>query len=227
MKIKINGFEEPIEFSGDKVCIVEILDRRYAGRVAASLLSKAGEEAIEPYVIWGDDEKLLEPSNVYMAVESVFALPWNNRSIINAQLAKIDALILESNSLRNKIDALAYELRREIFNASLQLGAEYDFISGWDTVKYLKAFGFGIESDSDASLFENMRKFLLMLGDIGFQKALVFAGFKQFFVSEELENLYDLQISLKIPLLSIESVADNAFYYQEDKITIDKHFLKI
>lgn len=226
MNIMVSGFERPWVVSAEKVTVVEILDKHYASRVVSSLVSEKGEEAIEPYIISDEKNPSLKPS-VLLVVPSVFDLPWGSRAIVNGQLETVRDAILHSSEARDAIDSLASKLRNEFYHVMFQFGSNYDLSNDWDAVKYLKAFGFGVEKDPEATLFENVKHFLLMLADIGLGKTLVFIGFKQFFTEKELFELYNLVISLKLSLVSIETCHDDTQYEQEVKVTIDQDLLEI
>ena len=227
MKLRINGFENPVSIVPGYVSVIEIRDVSYASRVSQSIVLGLGEDSIEPYVLWDDCEKILNISKTFCVIPSVFDLPWNDRQIANALLSKMTLLINENELIRTESESLGQYMQTTLNNLSFQMLSDYCFDTEWDVIKFLKAFGFKIDLDESDSLFDRMKKFLKLVYDVALDRVIVFIGFKQYFSQSQLSELFDLIENLKISVLSIESVCSKEIYPNEIHMTIDQHFLQI
>ena len=76
MMISFTGFEHPIDMRDSYVLALHIANQSLFARVVSALLSGQGEQASEPYTLWGDDGKELCASNVLLPIANPFDLPW-------------------------------------------------------------------------------------------------------------------------------------------------------
>jgi len=226
MKLRLAGFEEDVDILKDKVSVLEVENRILFTRVCQSLLSGKGELALEPYSIWDDDKNQLTANKVFEVIASPFNLPWTGREFGGKLYTRLEAFVLEEDDIRQKIEAFNRELTLLMLSLNIQMHSEYTFTSEWDIKKYLKAFGFGADTDFEERLLDNLIKFFEMAVDVGFKNILVFINLKQFFSKIELEELYEQVIFLGIRILLLESMHDESKYTQEKKSLIDQHFLQ-
>jgi CRISPR-associated protein Csn2 len=226
MKLHFSGFEQGIDISQSKISVLEIENKVLFTRICQSLLSERGEVALEPFVVWDDNENEVLPDKVFEVVASPFDLPWSGREFAGKLYAHLESLVFEEDELRNRIEALNRELFSSILSLNLQTSSDYAFAVEWDIRKYLKTFGFGVDVDSEDKLLDNIIKFIEMAVDVGFEKVLVFMNLKSYFGQKELETLYGQVIFLGIRVVLLEAHCDKTVFEHEEKYCIDQHFLQ-
>ena len=226
MRVTFTGFEFVFDLSPDHVEVLEIENRRLFSRVCASLISDKREEAIEPFVYWKSEAKELSTREKPLIIVDPFNLPWADKRLLGALPARINKEILEDEEARIVIDNLTRELAGRVFGLTLGMEAGYLFDVEWDTARYLKAFGFTVDSGEDGMLIDNLEEFFKLAADAAFPFPFIFINIKSFLDEKDMRTLYNVALHLGFSLLLVESNVDSSVYEMERKHRIDLQFLE-
>lgn len=226
MKISFSGFGSPVLITRSKTTTLEIQNRVLFSRVCEALISEAGEDAVEPYTFWNDDDVELKSKGQILPICDSFHLPWDDRVIINSLLARIENLLCEDEDCRSAAERDYRRLNYRFTTLALQLGSEYTFDIDWDPKRYLKSFGFRVDMGSCEMLLDKLILFLTMLEDISFERTIMFINLKIFLSNSEVERFFEHVFFSNLKVLMLESVPDSARYINEMKYTVDQDFLE-
>lgn len=224
MKLHFTQLDLFITFSGEYVSVFQIENKVLFSKIIYSFLTQVSETYQEPFVFTVNDEEV-STKDRFALVTDIVALPFQTRQTETRLHALFGELLHEDENLRSDIELLNQKMEERLAALGLQLHADYSFKIEWDTKKYLKAFDFSIENESE-TLFDNLIVFLKSFSDLSPGKVLIFVNLKSFFDKKHLERLYLEIISLNLPVLLLESVLDTWVFEAESKTTIDQHFLK-
>ncbi len=227
MILKFARFDLQIELTNEAVSTLEICDRSLFSRIVQSLLSDKGERAIEPYFFF-DEGKAIAPKGRALIIHSLPQLPVHDRSFEKALFDRLNNELhnnANADDSREKIEKLFLELNEVVKGLSLELWGSYEFSVNWNLPTYLKAFGYGLEADSDSSsLLDRCIQFFGLCVDIGFQKPLIFVNAKSFFSSLEVETLFEQAFFHGLSVLFLEPWPSDNRLSHEVKYKIDLGF---
>lgn len=213
-----------IEVLGEGVSTLEIEDRVLFARVVRSFLSEEGEYADEPYVIFGDSDKRVNPKKALHVVNTLPEVPLNDRTML-ARLVKLVAERTElDSSLHEQIQSLSSALMEATEDVIGGMRGDYCLAVKWSYEAYLKSFGLSPITYQDYSLLDNCIRLLGFCADIGDSAPVVLVNAKSFFSENELEELFDQAVFSGTRLLLLESWIDDRAFERETKTTIDQHF---
>ncbi len=226
MRLVISGFDHAVEFGATRVGSLSIENNVLFARVCQSLLSGLGEDAVEPYSLWGDDGERVRPESAFLPIVNPFELPWDERGFAGKLQRKLCDLLLEDEGLRSELELLSETARSRIHGLSLQLEGSHSFAVEWDMAKYVKAFGFGVDVSQGKTLLDSLILFIDCISDLRFEEALLFVNLRAFLSTFELQEFYDRVFYHEIPVLLL----DNAVFVRDDgyenDLVVDQHFLE-
>ena len=205
MLISFSGFDHPIVCGDANVSVVQISNRALFARICQSLISGRGEEAVEPYSVWGEDGVEVLPSRAFFPVVDVFDLPWKHKSLSGGLYKQFEKHLLMDEDDRRLIQQLNEQLKSAVAQIGFQCHGEYNFGIEWSLQRYLNAFGFGVELSPNTSLFDNLMSFIELVADTGLSETLLFVNLKTFFTEKELFELYKRLVFYGISSLLLEN----------------------
>lgn len=211
--------------SSDKVSVLEVEDRHLFARVVQSLLSERGQEANEPYQLWGDDGKAVNPKKAFLVLNALPIVPYDNKTLLSKLYARVARMVEENYELERRLQEMGQEIASVVEDVGIALWGNYCFDAAWNLEQHLKAFGFHPDCGDEESLLENCIRFLGLCADIDHTIPIATINAKMFFDRNELEELYSQALFLDIPLLLLETWHDVTHYDYERKMVIDQDFL--
>lgn len=226
MKVRFSGLMRAIELQKGSVSVLEVHNKVLFSRLCQSLSSCKGELAVEPYSVWDGENNELNPGKVLLWVGDPFNLPWEDKALIGSLRSSVEQMVLEDESVRQSIEQLSVQLQSAIAQLCFQIEGEYRFGLDWELQRYLKAFNFHVDYDTDASLLDNLIKYLDFVADVMPGKVMVFVNLKNFLEQNELQRLYERVFFRNMSVLLLESVADTLSYNHEVKYVVDQDFLE-
>lgn len=226
MKLQFTKLEEIICFSADQVVTLQIEDRQLFSRVISSLISEEGEEAIEPYRFWENDEKKISPKRAVLVINTLPALPLMDRVLLGKLYEHISSALEQDIERTETSTEISRQLIMDCENLNTMLWGTYSFNTSWSLATFLKAFCFGPSVDQSESILDNFISFFGLCADINFNKPLVLVNMKSFFNKNELEALFEQAIFYGIELLLLESWNDETQYRYERKLVVDQGFVE-
>lgn len=224
MIIKFTQLDSCLDLSAEHISVLQVENKTLFSKIVYSFTPYTNEATREPFLLL-EDKKEVSLKDKLVLVSDPIILPLQNRQIETKLHSLFDALFCEDEELRSDIESLNEAIKTRMEILGLQLQGDYGFGIEWDTKKYLKAFNFGIENESE-TLFDNLIVFLKTFSDLSPDKGLVFINLKSFFEEKHLKEFYSEIISLNLSVLLLESVQDERVFDQESKTAIDQHFLE-
>ena len=226
MKLCLSGFSQGVEIVPGAVSVLEINDRVLFSRVGQSLFSEQGEQAIEPFCLFDDDQEEISSRNAFLFITNPFDLPWSERTLIGKVIERMENMLLLDDDVRQEVESAGREVSEKVAALGFQMRSDYSFDIEWDMRKYLKAFDFGVDVDPCDPLLDNLIRFLNLAADASFDRVLVFMNLKNFLAVHELEEFYQHAVFSERRILLLENVHDDTFFEKENKMRIDQDLLE-
>lgn len=226
MRLSFSGLETGIQIDSNQVSILEVENNILFSRICQSLISEKGALSIEPYSLWSDDGFEIRPNGAMEILVDPFRLPWAERAFMNALYGRMEKELKNDESIRLEIEAVAAQLGERLSSIGLRMQSNYSFAVNWEMQKYLKAFGFSVDLEPDATLLDNLIEFLSFISDASFKKVLAFVNLKTFLSENGIERLYEQAFFYGIPLFLLENRHDCSKYERERKMHIDLELLE-
>ncbi len=226
MRVVFDGLENPILIEPGKVSVVQINNRHLFSRVYQSLRSGAGPNAIEPYMIWGEDDEQLRPNTTFIVIDTPLDLPIKHKSLGGKLYSRLQNELFEDEEARSEIQLLANAMNNRLGTLGLRLCGDYSFAVEWDPGIYLKAFNFCLEVDPDLTLLDKLIGFIDFVRDMQIEEVLLFVNLKAFLTQNEFEEFAERLFFHRIPSLILETIDFPIYSCHEEKIVIDQHFIE-
>lgn len=223
MNIRFAGSERLIVVDRGRATTLCVENKTLYARIVASVLSNAGEQAIEPYVLWEGSRGNLVPKDVFLSVVDPFNLPWGHRLLSAGLLERAESYLYEDDDIRLMLERLNNQLQNKIAGLSLQMHSEYAFALEWSMLRYLKAFGYGIDLEEGQSLFDNIMKFVSYVADSSFKGVVVFVNLGTFLSINQVKQIHERVNFLNLTILFLENrygkdvvACDEEYYIDQD-----------
>ncbi len=226
MKIRFEGMEKSITVGKEAVASLVIENKVLFTRICQSLVSNLGQQAVEPYAVWDDEDRLVKQRDLFTIVVDPFNLPWDKRAFAGKLLEKLEGFLLEDDEARYALESLNESVRSCVAGVSLRMQSDYAFGSEWDAKRYLKAFGYGVDYSIDDPLFDSVIKFLAYAADMSYAGILVFVNLSAFLLDRQLREVMEQGIFLDLRLLFIDNARTSFFSGIELKYVIDQDLLE-
>ena len=226
MKVCFSGFDNPICINEGRITTLQITNQRLFARICYSLLSGKGENALEPYTLWNDNDEALSPQTTFIPIVDPFDLPIKHRSLGGKIPSKLYCEMLRDEDMRLDLQNHHAKIGSAINTLSMQFNANYAFALEWDLARYLKAFDFKLDISDDASLLDNLINFIDLGADMAIDEVLLFINLKTFLTKKELQQFIERAFFREIKVLLLEN--QHAIIYDdlESKTTVDQHFIE-
>ena len=225
MRLVLTGLENPVEVVPGFATTLQVENEALFARIARSVTSLQGREAVEPFTLWEGDSEV-KPSSALLAAPDILNLPWDDRSLMGEVLKRIEREFLEDEDLRRAIELMDSSLAEKLLQLGFGMNSDYGFGLEWDLKRYLKFRGFGVGSRPDESLLDNLLNFLSLALDAGCKKIITFVNLKTFLTKSEVKAFFDHVFYSKMKVLLLENKHDEIVYDYERKMIVDLQFLE-
>lgn len=109
MRLAFVDLEKPVEIEPGFATTLQIENEALFARIARSILSLQGREALEPFTLWeGNGE--IRPASALIVVSDVMHLPWDDRALIGEVLNRIEREFLEDEDLRRVVGVIGQKV---------------------------------------------------------------------------------------------------------------------
>ena len=221
MKLRINGFENEIEFNQDNVNILEIKDVKCFSHLLEILNEKInGLESKEIFLLDENDKELNMSKDMYIVFD-LFNIDYNSKKVLGKLYE-----IIEGNIGKNQdfvIENMMTKIRNYLITEINELPFEFVMKQDVEIVDILKLFGLKIDSQSYNSILERVEMLIDVISTIGMAKILVIPNLKQYLSNEEILELYKYSLYNNINLLLIERSNNEKLKY-ESVLCIDNEY---
>lgn len=225
MKLKINGFENEIQFDDEHINVLTINNSKCFSHIIGILNDKInGIESNEIFLLDEKNQEIKMDKKAYIVLD-VFNIDYNSRKVLN-KIYDIIAENIEKNQ-DYKVDKMVMELRNYIIQEINELPFEFVMKSELEIPEILKLYNLKIDDVNYTSILEKVEILIDIISTLKFADILIIPNLKLFLSSEELVELYKYSLYNNIKLLLIERKSINKKLNYEKIMYIDENFDEI
>ncbi len=221
MKLKINGFDNEMDFNNDNINILEISSPKYFTNILQILNDKTnGIESNEIYLLDENNEILNMSKEMYLVFD-IFNIEYSSKKILNSLYSIIERNIKEKQDY--EIENMMVKIRNYLIEEINELPFEFTMKQELETDEILKLFGVKIDETCYSSMIERLEGLIDVIATLDIAKILVIPNLKQYLSNDELVEFYKYSMYNNIKLLVIERSNTERLEY-EKIFKIDNEF---
>lgn len=221
MRLKINGFENEINFNDENVNILEIENVKCFSHIIEVLNEKInGIESNEIYLLDDNKDELNMSKEMYIIFD-LFNIDYNSKKILN----KIYDIISD-NIQKNQdyeLENMTVKLRNYIIQEINELPFEFTMKSELEIPEILKLYNLKIDSSNYTNILERIEILIDIIATLKIAKVLIIPNLKTYLSDEQLVELYKYSLYNNVNLFLIERKQTTKLKY-EKIILIDENF---
>ena len=221
MKLKLNGFENEIEFEEEMVNVISVNNVECFRNIISSINSKILGEEINEVFLLNDEKEELDMNKEVLMVLDVFNIDYNSKKILSKIYELIEEKIVMNQDL--EIDNKIFELRNYIIEEINELPFEFIMKDEIKIMDILKMYSLKIDSDNYNKLTEKIEFLIDIISTLKIAKILIIPNMKLFLTDEEVVEVYKYSLYNNVNLLIIERNDRKKLKY-EKKLVIDENF---
>lgn len=151
-------------------------------------------------------------------------IDFNNKEIINTVSKLISQQLNIETDLKNLCEQKYSELYSLFRNILSDFTIDFDTLSQFDIVKFIKMIGLKVDDSLYLTHFEKIISIIEIISELKLNKFIIFCNLKSYLSLKELQEVYKLSLYKKIPLVLFESSLDKNYFEYEKKLTIDNDY---
>mgnify|MGYP002582956225 FL=1 len=221
MKLKLNGFENEIEFEEETVNVISVNNVECFRNIISSINSKILGEEINEVFLLNDEKEELDMNKEVLMVLDVFNIDYNSKKILSKIYELIEEKIVMNQDF--EIDNKIFELRNYIIEEINELPFEFIMKDEIKIMDILKMYSLKIDSDNYNKLTEKIEFLIDIISTLKIAKILIIPNMKLFLTDEEVVEVYKYSLYNNVNLLIIERNDRKKLKY-EKKLVIDENF---
>lgn len=221
MKLRINGFENEIEFNQDKVNVLQIKDAKCFSHMLEILNEKINGAESEEIFLIDENSKELNMSKEMYIVFDLFNIDYNSKKVLGKLYDIIKENIEKNQDLA--IENMLTKIRNYLIEEINELPFEFVIKQDIEIIDVLKIFGLKIDNQSYNSVLERVEILIDIISTIEIAKILVIPNLKQYLSKNELLELYKYSLYNNINLLLLERDNNENLKY-ESILCIDNEY---
>lgn len=221
MKLKLNGFENEIEFEEETVNVISVNNVECFRNIISSINSKILGEEINEVFLLNDEKEELDMNKEVLMVLDVFNIDYNSKKILSKIYELIEGKIVMNQDF--EIDNKIFELRNYIIEEINELPFEFIMKDEIKIMDILKMYSLKIDSDNYNKLTEKIEFLIDIISTLKIAKILIIPNMKLFLTDEEVVEVYKYSLYNNVNLLIIERNDRKKLKY-EKKLVIDENF---
>ena len=221
MKLKINGFENEIQFSEKHINVLTINNSKCFSHIIGILNDKInGIESNEIFLLDEKNQEIKMDKKVYIVLD-IFNIDYNSRKVLN-KIYDIIAENIEKNQ-DYEVEKMVMELRNYIIQEINELPFEFVMKSELEIPEILKLYNLKIDDVNYTSILEKVEILIDIISTLKVADILIIPNLKLFLSNEELVELYKYSLYNNVKLLLIERNNEEQLKYEKN-IIIDENF---
>lgn len=220
MKLRINGFENELEFDDEHVNLLTIKNAKCFSHILEILNQKVnGLENEEIYFLDEQNEEI--KFNKTMIIFDIFNIEYNSKKILN----KIYEIISQNveNSQELEIENMIVELRKKIIQEINELPFEFEMKDDIDITEILKLYSLKIDTTNYETVLERIEFIIDLVATLKLADIIIIPNLKMYLTEEETIELYKYSLYNNIKLLIIERKNEKHLKY-ENEMQIDENY---
>lgn len=221
MKLKINGFENEIQFDEEHINALTINNSKCFSHIIGILNDKInGIESNEIFLLDEKNQEIKMDKKVYIVLD-IFNIDYNSRKVLN-KIYDIIAENIEKNQ-DHEVEKMVMQLRNYIIQEINELPFEFVMKSELEIPEILKLYNLKIDDVNYTSILEKVEILIDIISTLKVADILIIPNLKLFLSSEELVELYKYSLYNNVKLLLIERNNEEQLKYEKN-IIIDENF---
>lgn len=220
MKLRINGFENELEFDDEHVNLLTIKNAKCFSHILEILNQKVnGLENEEIYFLDEQNEEI--KFNKTMIIFDIFNIEYNSKKILN----KIYEIISKNveNSQELEIESMIVELRKKIIQEINELPFEFEMKDEIDITEILKLYSLKIDTTNYETVLERIEFIINLVTTLKLADIIIIPNLKMYLTEEETVELYKYSLYNNVKLLIIERKNEKHLKY-ENEMQIDENY---
>lgn len=220
MKLRINGFENELEFDDEHVNLLTIKNAKCFSHILEILNQKVnGLENEEIYFLDEQNEEI--KFNKTMIIFDIFNIEYNSKKILN----KIYEIISKNveNSQEIEIESMIVELRKKIIQEINELPFEFEMKDEIDITEILKLYSLKIDTTNYETVLERIEFIINLVTTLKLADIIIIPNLKMYLTEEETIELYKYSLYNNVKLLIIERKNEKHLKY-ENEMQIDENY---
>ena len=221
MKLKINGFENEIQFDDEHINVLTINNSKCFSHIIGILNDKInGIDSNEIFLLDEKNQEIKMDKKVYIVLD-IFNIDYNSRKVLN-KIYDIIAENIEKNQ-DYEVEKMVMELRNYIIQEINELPFEFVMKSELEIPEILKLYNLKIDDVNYTSILEKVEILIDIISTLKVADILIIPNLKLFLSNEELIELYKYSLYNNVKLLLIERNNEKQLKYEKN-IIIDENF---
>ena len=224
MKIIHPIFQEPIVLEDDKVCVIQIENKRCYRELLCEIFYQSNH-TLEGRFLVTEETKSFDLGKDVHIITDILSIDSNQRKIISKLYQRLEATA-EENDFYLETQEVLSKIQKFISLLTDNETVALNFKEEVSLQDLFKIADVKIESEN-IRLLEKLLDYLGIVQEFLKPKCIIVMGLKQFFEKEELEEIYKFAVYQEIQLVLIENVKDVENYEREEKVIIDEDLCEI
>lgn len=221
MKLRINGFNNYINFSDDNVNILEIKDTKCFTHIIETINDIInGYESNEIFLLDDENNEMNMSKEMYIALD-LFNIDFNSKKILNKLYDKISENIEKMED--TNLNSMIINVRNYIIQEINELPFEFTIKDEPEITDLLKIYNLKIDILNYKTIIEKVEYLIDILATLKISNIIVIPNLKIYLSKEELVELYKYSLYNGIKLLLIEKNSGEKLKY-EKILSINKNF---
>lgn len=221
MKLKINGFDNEIDFSNDNINILEISNAKCFTNILQIINDKVNDIESNEIFLVDENNEILDISKEMYIIFDIFNIDYSSKKILNKLY-----FIIEKNIKENQdyvIEDMMLKIRNYLISEINDLPFEFTMKQELDIDEILKLFAVKIDTSCYITVLEKLEGLIDIIATLNIAKILVIPNLKQYLSNEELVEFYKYSMYNNIKILIIERNNTEKLEY-ESILKIDNEF---
>lgn len=218
MKIIHPIFQEPIVLKDDKVCVIQIENKRCYRELLCEMFYQSNH-TLEGRFLVTEEAKSFDLGKDVHIVTDVLSIDSNQRKILAKLYQRLETDALESDFYLETQEILA-NMQKFIALLTDNETIALNFKDAINLQDLFKIADVKVECEN-IKLLEKILDYLEVVQEFLKPKCIIIVGLKQFFEKKEIEEIYKFAVYREIRLILIENGLDEEIYDLEKKIIID------
>lgn len=221
MKLRINGFNNDINFSDDNVNILEIKDTKCFTHIIETINDIInGYESNEIFLLDDENNEINMSKEMYIALD-LFNIDFNSKKILNKLYDKISENIEKMED--TNLNSMIIKVRNYIIQEINELPFEFTIKDEPEITDLLKIYNLKIDILNYKTIIEKVEYLIDILATLKISNIIVIPNLKIYLSKEELVELYKYSLYNGIKLLLIEKNSGEKLKY-EKILSINENF---
>lgn len=221
MKLRINGFNNDINFSDDNVNILEIKDTKCFTHIIETINEIInGYESNEIFLLDDENNEINMSKEMYIALD-LFNIDFNSKKILNKLYDKISENIEKMED--TNLNSMIINVRNYIIQEINELPFEFTIKDEPEITDLLKIYNLKIDILNYKTIIEKVEYLIDILATLKISNIIVIPNLKIYLTKEELVELYKYSLYNGIKLLLIEKNSGEKLKY-EKILSINENF---